>query len=133
MYSAFQSNAFQSNAFQIVRKSSAAPVTGGGFIYQTAGQQHRNEQAKILRERERLRLIQEELERLEAGRAEAKRLQQRQQLQAWQERKLNEALILEAGIQSEIDRLRDQRALLIRRIDDEEAALVLLLSLPFIH
>lgn len=143
MYSAFQSNAFQNNAFQIIAGTQQDILLGGGpggprheYHYRSAdhGRREREHQQKLLAEHHA------ELKRVEEDLAETERLRQEalaekeQRREARKSRKAAmEAAALELELLEEINKLRIQRAWLMRRIDDEEAILVLLLSMPFVH
>lgn len=126
-YSGFQRNAYQRNAFQIKTGGVVTPdITGGGFIYQTATDRHKEEQyqhSKIAQHREELQRVDDEL-------ADAARKQQEiaDNLSKRQAKKAAKQLAaLEASLQGEINRLRIERVWLMQRIDDEESILILML------
>lgn len=128
-YSGFQSNAFQSNAFQ-VKRSAVTPnnglLGGGADIY------HHHRPYDTYREQEYHRKIaadKAELKRVENELAE----NERNRAKALADKTLakkkaaRQLALLEARLQEEISRLRNERIWLIRRIDEEESALVILM------
>lgn len=129
MFSAFQSNAFQNNAFQIGRGSS---TDGGGkpYNYQLPYHKYREDELqrqRLAEKRADLKRVESELAQAEADR-QKKLASAKKRLEAKNAAK--QLAALEAQLQEEINRLRNERIWLMRLIDDEEAMLVLLLSLP---
>lgn len=99
---------------------------GKAYLYASPWQKHKKEIEQ--REEETARKLAQAEHQLELKRAEAR--------QRADELRQNEILAqelhqLEVSMIAEINRLLMERAALVRRIDDEEAALVLLLSMPF--
>lgn len=126
-FTAFQRNAFQDNAFQI---DALAPV-GGGYVYPY--QRYKQKKAKEDYEKLKLEEQRAELERVEQELAEAKEGQKQLRVDTRKEKKaeLQAAIAASEAYQQEIDRLSQERALLMRMIDDEEAIFVLMSSNPF--
>lgn len=130
--SAFQSNAFQSNAFQI-SGGAQAPVDsgvtllgGGGYVYPYERLREEEYKKKTAQ--------QAELQRVSKELAEAEQRQREiagKSAQAEARKTARKLAALEASLQEEINALRIERVRLMRRIDDEEAAIALLLSSPF--
>lgn len=129
MFSAFQANAFQANAFQIVSSGGTPPeeeiVGRGEFVhpYQLLKQDEYKRRAK--EHRESLAQLDAQLQAVE--RQELLAQQQAEQAEA---ARLDELKEIEATLREQINRLRMERAWLMRIIDDEETAMVLLLSMP---
>lgn len=123
MFSGFQSNAYQSNAYQIL--SSSTPVAQvSGFGWKNPYLEYKQAEAqrqKIARERTRLA----ELDRKTAE-IEAQQLALRDQAN---KRKAKAKAALEAKLQAEISRLRNERIWLIQRIAEEEAILVIFMMM----
>ncbi len=130
MFSGFQSNAFQNNAVEIV--STNTGLLGGKayfgkdhYSYSTPHQKHKDELealAKKIAEQERLKLLSEE-----------KLLQESNDNKKAAKQVIKQAALEAKQAQDEINRLLMMRAELIRRITDEEEALIVLFSLPFIN
>lgn len=123
-YSGFQ--AFQRNAFQIKGRANEPDNgwLGGGYVHPHV--KYRDEEAqreRIAQEKARLQRIENEL-----AEAERKRLEALAEAQKRKAKKAAKQLAaLEASLQDEINRLRIERIWLMRRIDDEECALILML------
>lgn len=118
------------------RTASSGPTLLGGkaYGYRTPYSQHEEEEYQ----RKKLENTHAELQRLdnEIALSEREQREAREKLaqaseQKRQKKAAKELVALEASLQEEINRLRMERVWLIRRIDDEEAILLLLLSLPF--
>ena len=105
-----------------VSGGSTADTTGGGWIHPYTI--YKAEQAK--KEAIELEIAQREKE-LETERAQAKLHAELRD----SENLAREYAAKDAAIREEINRLLIEKATLIRRIDDEEATLLILLSLPF--
>lgn len=133
-FSAFQSNAFQSNAFQIIR-SSVTPsndviLLGGGpgrereeYVYNPDAFKHQQERLqlqKLAEEHRKLQLLNDEI-----AEAERKASENNEKLKA--KKSAKKLAVLEASLQEEINRLRMERIWLIRRINDDEAILILMM------
>jgi hypothetical protein len=128
MFSGFQSNAFQRNAFQIV--TSVTPPDndngwlggGGDYTYHRPYDKLREDeyQRKLARERARLKTLEQEL-------AEAEKRKQQAEVILAEQKAARAQAALEKQILAQIRRLSLERAALIRRIDEDEATLVLLL------
>ena len=113
MFSGFQPSGYQHSGYQIVEVDLI--TLGGGYSYAPAYQRYREEeyQRKTLAEkRAALQQIEDEIAQAELAALEAAR---------------EMALI---ALQDEINRLRMERAWLMRQIDDEEAVIVLMLASP---
>lgn len=134
MYSAFQSNAFQNNAFQIVRSQAPAPevvLLGGGPGYERHDSFHAFQFRQEELRRQSIAEKQFELKKIddELAEAEGKRLEAiaKSQAKLMAKNAAKRLAALEASLQQEINRLRMERVWLMRRIDDEECMLVLLM------
>jgi hypothetical protein len=105
-------------------------VTGGWKIIEA----HRRERERAIRRRAELRAIEDEIATVERQRLEAEEESARLAT-AKRRRKaaLTRAALEAATLREQINALRMERVRLMRLIDDEEATLVLLLSMPFIH
>jgi hypothetical protein len=103
----FQLSAFQRSAFQIgyVANQNEETTGKGSFVFPYQKYQEQFQRDKIAEEKEKL-------ERLEAQQIAAKK-----------------QAALEVKLLAQIDELRIRRALLIQRIRDEEAILVLIMAL----
>lgn len=133
MSSAFQSNAFQNNAFQIENNGGVSPTPtpirpSGGYALPYSRYEHlqriEEQRAELARVEQELSLAEHnKLEKLEAEREDLAKLRAKKKA-------AKQLAALEASLQEEINELRNQRAWLMRLIDDEEAILVLLLSYP---
>lgn len=127
MSSAFQNNCFQHNAFQLGNADTTVLLGGGSYGYTHHYAKYKEEEfqrEKIRQEKAELKRIEEEL-----AKAEAKKLELAQ-LEA-EEIAAEESAALEALLLAQINELRFQRALLIQRIMDDEALLVILLAMKF--
>ena len=116
-YSAFQWNAFQNNSFQI--KATAAPAVSG-FGYKMPYFEYKEAEYQ----RQKTAKLKKELVSLDREIAEA----EKQKLLELQAKNAAEQAALEALLQEQIDRLRIERIWLMRRIDDEECILILMLK-----
>lgn len=124
-YSAFQSNAFQRDAFQIVSgivESTAVPTRRDKDEYSY------HPYLAIAEKRAEVKRIDTEIAETERKKLAAHK---RARAKLMAEKAAKKLAALEATLQEEINRLRIERAWLMRRIDDEEAILVLLLTQPF--
>ncbi len=101
---------------------------GGGYVHPYI--RHRAEEEQ----REKIQRQKAEIDRLDAEIAEADRKQreasEKRKAEARERREEARLVALKAQLSDEINRLRMERAWLMRQIDDEEAILVLLLSMP---
>lgn len=127
--SAFQSNCFQSNAFQIKRRASApqqAIRPAGGYYHPSIYEQSRHDLRRraLAEERAELNRINDEIAEAEKRRLAAKK---RARATLLAEKAAKKLAALEASLQEEISRLRMEQAWLIRRIDDEECILILMM------
>lgn len=104
----------------------AEETNTGGYVYNTPYQKHIEEFKR--RDEEEARKLAAAERRLEEHRAEQAR---RKEELRFNRNLAREQQALEAAIREEINRILFERAALVRLIDDEEVALVLLLSLPF--
>lgn len=126
----FQSNGFQTNAFQSINGTSSPSVAllgGKAYSYKTPYTSYREEEyqkQKIAEQKNNLRLIEQQIAEAERKRLEALAESKRERLAR---KAAKELAALEAMLQGEINRLRIARAWLIRRIDDEEAILILIM------
>ena len=133
----FQKSAFQNNAFQ----TDNLHLLGGGadvkrkkrehYTFIPAWQLHKSlssVESKLAEENASKERIAAELKLAEAKASEKEHLLAKQELSL-----INELLRLEALAQDKINQLIIQKAELLRRIRDDEDALILLLSGPFIH
>jgi len=113
-----------------VSTGAAAADTGllGGKAYSFSYGLDKHRQELIRRDEDTAKRLAEAERRLEEQRAETKR---RKDELRFNQNLAREQQALEAAIREEITRILFERAALIRLIDDEEAALVLLMSLPF--
>lgn len=127
-FSAFQWNAFWNRAFQIGRNNGETESTdGGGYVHPYQAYKEKEYQRLKAEElRAELKRVDDEL--AEAERLRVEKLEEQRKLKARNAAKKLAAL--EAQLQEEINRLRIERVWLMRRLDDEEAALVLMLA-PF--
>lgn len=125
--SAFSTNSFSINAFDFggVVPPPVPPATrpSGGYAL-PYDRRIEEEKESIAERRLELRRIEEEL-------ANAERLEEQRLLQAEVQASAERKAMIEASLQQEISALRMERMRLMRLIDDEEAMLILLLSLPF--
>lgn len=137
MFTAFQPNAYQNNAYQI--GGNGTGLLGGGpsdyeYSHQLPYQRYAKEEfrRKELAERKaELGRIEEELALKEREAQEASdNLVKAREIKR-QNKEARRLALLEAVLQVEIDRLRLERIMLMRWIDDEEAILVILLSSIF--
>jgi hypothetical protein len=119
-YSAFQTNAFWNQAFQIARTADTGLLGGKDYSYVRPHDKHREEEyqrKKIADAKAKLRRVEEELADAEARKLEA---------QANAKRKAAlKAAALQAQLEEEISRLRNERVWLMRLIDEEEALLII--------
>lgn len=139
--SGFSTSAFSTNAFDFGSISpSPAPapspgvvLLGGGPGYErpyrgyVSAEQRRNEYESALERRLELQRIEDELAEAERQRLAA---QKRAAAALLAENAAIRVAALEAALQGEINRLRMERDWLIRRLDEEEATIALLMSLP---
>ena len=111
---AFQRSAFQSNAFQINDTEDNGWL--GGYIPAHQAYTEEKQREKIAQARAELSRVNEEL-------AEAERNKELAQRKA---RKKAALAALQARLEAEISRLRIERIGLMRRIDEEEAILIMM-------
>lgn len=116
-YTAFWHKAFWNKAYQIAHQATTTVPSSGGWgnAYKVYSEQQR--------QREKIRKSQAELKRVEQELAESNRLLAEDKAN----REAADHAVFEAKLQEEISRLRNERDWLIRRIDEDEAILVLLL------
>jgi hypothetical protein len=122
---------FQLVAFQ-TSIGSGEPDNGwlGGGGYVRPFDEYRDRQRKLEIQEAKKELERVEREMAEAEKARLKALEDAQRVESARNAALM-AAALEASLQEEINRLRMERAWLMRWIADEEAVLVLMLSSPF--
>ena len=110
-----------------VDDTSTSGNAGSGYVFVPAYQKYRIEElARLANELKAAELAKDSLEqrRLEEISKTNKKLAKKQEI---------EISRLEALAQEEISRILELRSELLRRITDEEEALILLYSLPFVH
>lgn len=122
--------------------SGAAPVTqqsavptrpdkeGHSYVPYSDRLREEEYQRSIKQAREEVRELEEEIALAEERRKEAAEMLATAKAAKRQRKAAKEAAALEAMLQQEIEALRKEQVRLMRFIDDEETALVLLLSLP---
>jgi len=114
----------------LVSSAAAVADTGllGGKAYSFSYGLDRHREELRRRDNDTAKRLAEAERRLEEQRADTKR---RKEELRFNQNLARQQQALEAAIREEISRILMERAALIRLIDDEEAALVLLMSLPF--
>ena len=136
--SAFSTSAFSELAFDFggsppAPSPSPDPELLGGkdYSYTTPYSRYREEEYKRRTAEEKRAVIEEIDDKI--AEAESRRLAaiKRSKARLLAENAAIKLAALEVTLQEEINRLRIERAWLMRLIDDEEAMLVLLMSLPF--
>jgi hypothetical protein len=122
---------FQLVAFQTAI-GNGEPDNGwlGGGAYVAPYDKYREKQRLLDIAEAKKELLRVEREMAEAEQARLKALEDAQRVESARNAALM-AAALEASLQEEINRLRMERAWLMRWIADEEAVLVLMLSSPF--
>lgn len=132
-YSAFQNNAFQNNAFQIKRGATPPPPPAADVVGDSVAPYILPYQKYLSDEYQRNKLAEKqiELKRIddEIAEAEKRRLAalKRAQANLLAEKAAKRLAAQERKLQDEIDKLRNERAWLIRQIDDEECVLIIMM------
>lgn len=135
MFSGYQPSGYQHSGYQLVESVVGDILLGGGpgdeYHRRHKSYEHLREEDfhKRLAERHaRLELIDDEIAQAEERKKIA---HQRAVSKLVAKNAAKKLAALEARLQEEISRLRNERVWLMRLIDDDEAMLVILMSMPF--